>query len=378
MLTLRFDMRAPTFGAPMAELYDAAIEMCAWAETRGAVAAVLSEHHGTSDHHLPSPLILASAIAARTEQLAIVLAAVVLPFCDPVRLAEEMSVLDVISKGRVTYVFGIGHRAEEYEHFGIEFHRRGKLADEKLALLLELLAGKPVVHDGRHIHVTPPPVSADGPRIMIAGGSIAAARRAGRLGLGLLAQANAPGMKEAYEAECRAHGREPGRAQFPSPDSPTAIFVADDVDTAWKEIGPHLLHDAVAAAAYRRADEGIASISRARSVDELRARERRLPDLQPGRGDRAGARRRQPRTAPALRRAAAPPRLVLSRARRRCGRPGARAGVSTQPEERRMRPGLLSSLDLPITLPAHVFCANGLGASAAMHAASPRHTGSNS
>ena len=42
------------------------------------------------------------------------------------------------------------------------------------------------------------------------------------------------------------------------------------------------------------------------------------------------------------------------------------------------RPGLLSSLDLPITLPAHVFRVNELGASAAMHAASPRHTGSDS
>ena len=199
------------------------------------------------------------------------LAAVVLPFCDPVRLAEEMSVLDIISKGRVIYVFGIGHRAEEYEHFGIDMRARGKLADEKLALLLELLAGRPVVHDVRHIHVTPPPIRPGGPRIMIAGGSIAAARRAGRFGLGLLAQADTPGMKEAYEAECRAHGHEPGPAQFPDPREPTAVFVADDVDKAWNELGPYLLHDAVTAAAYRHGDEGVASISRATSVEELRA-----------------------------------------------------------------------------------------------------------
>ncbi len=120
MLTLRFDMRAPAFGAPIGELYAAAIEMCAWAEDRGALVAVLSEHHGTEDRHLPSPIVLASAIAARTTHLPILLAALVLPFYDPVRLAEDMSVLDIISGGRVAYVLGVGHRLEEYEHFGIE------------------------------------------------------------------------------------------------------------------------------------------------------------------------------------------------------------------------------------------------------------------
>ena len=73
------------------------------------------------------------------------LAAVVLPFWDPVRLAEDMSVLDIISKGRVSYAFGIGHRPEEYEHFGVDIRRRGRLADEKLTLLRQLLKGDPVV-----------------------------------------------------------------------------------------------------------------------------------------------------------------------------------------------------------------------------------------
>src|SRR5271167_2251286 len=119
MFTLRFDMRAPTWAGPAADLYAAAIDMCAWAETRGAVLAVLSEHHGTTDGHLPTPLLLASAIAARTKSLAILLAAVPIPLWDPVRLAEELCVLDLISHGRVSYAFGVGHRAEEYDHFGV-------------------------------------------------------------------------------------------------------------------------------------------------------------------------------------------------------------------------------------------------------------------
>lgn len=271
MFTLRFDMRAPTSGAPRGELYAAAIEMCSWAESRGAMAAVLSEHHGTEDGHLPSPLLLAAAIAARTTTLPIMLAAVVLPFWDPVRLAEDMSVLDIISNGRVGYALGLGHRAQEYEHFGIDPRHRGRLADDKLTLLLELLRGEPVAYRGRRIQVTPRCLSPGGPRIMVAGGSTAAAGRAARHGLGFLAQADPAGLKEFYEAQCRAHGREPGPSQFPDAAAPTTVFVAEDVDKAWDELGPYLLHDAVTAASYRHGDVAVASISRAVSVAELRS-----------------------------------------------------------------------------------------------------------
>jgi alkanesulfonate monooxygenase SsuD/methylene tetrahydromethanopterin reductase-like flavin-dependent oxidoreductase (luciferase family) len=273
VFTIRFDMRAPSLGAPTADLYSAAIDMCAWAESSGAVAAVLSEHHGTEDNHLPSPIVLASAIAARTERLPIMLAAVVLPFWDPVRLAEDMSVLDIISNGRVSYAFGIGHRAEEYEHFGLDMRQRGRLADEKLALLRRLLTGEPVTVDGRRVHVTPASTSSGGPFMMVAGGSEAAVKRAARHGLGVVLQTSQGGLKEFYDNECRAHGEEPGFVQLPAENAPTVVFVADDVDKAWEELGPYLLHDAVTAAAYRHDDAGVASISRAADVSGLREAE---------------------------------------------------------------------------------------------------------
>ena len=270
MFTLRFDMRAPAVGAPATDLYAGAIDMCAWAETRGALIAVLSEHHGADDGHLPVPHILASAIAARTKQLAILLAAVPITFWDPVRLAEEMSVLDIIGKGRISYAFGIGHRPEEYEHFGLDMDGRGRLADESLALLRRLLTGEPVDVDGRRIHVTPAPATPGGPSILIAGGSRAAARRAAKYGLGFISQTDSPALKSFYEAECRANGHEPGVVQFPTPNAPTTVFVADDVDSAWDELGLHLLHDATTAASYRHGDDSVASISRADTVAALR------------------------------------------------------------------------------------------------------------
>ncbi|OMC05782.1 luciferase [Mycobacterium sp. NS-7484] len=268
MFTMRFDLRAPH--TPTADLYRAAIDMCAWAETRGAVMAVLSEHHGTADGHLAAPHLLAAAIAARTEQLAILLAAVPITFWDPVRLAEEICALDIISRGRVWFAFGIGHRAEEYEHFGVDMSTRGKLADERLALVLRLLTGQTVEHEGRRITVTPGCLTPAGPTMLVAGGTRAAARRAARHGLGFISQVAAPELKDFYDAECRANGHEPGLVQFPATNTPTAVFVADDVDRAWDELGPFILHDAITAAAYRHGDDSVASISRADTVATLR------------------------------------------------------------------------------------------------------------
>lgn len=237
MFTMRFDMRAPAGGAPADELYAAAIEMSAWAEARDCMAVVLCEHHGSEDGYLPTPLILASAIAARTERVALRLV-VISPFYDAVRLAEEMTVLDIISKGRASYVFGLGYRAEEYEHFGLHLHDRGRIADEKLGLLRRLLTGEAVIHDGRRISVTPSPHTPGGPLLMWGGGSLAAARRAGRYGLGLLAQANLPGMQQVYEEACRAHGLQPGPTLLPNRDTPSVCVVAEDIDAAWVELGP--------------------------------------------------------------------------------------------------------------------------------------------
>lgn len=80
-----------------------------------------------------------------------------------------------------------------------------------------------------------------------------------------------PGMQEAYEAACREHGHQPGPALLPPRDTASACFVADDVDRAWEELGPFLLHDARSYAQWNAGDQTSAHISRAYSVDELRA-----------------------------------------------------------------------------------------------------------
>jgi alkanesulfonate monooxygenase SsuD/methylene tetrahydromethanopterin reductase-like flavin-dependent oxidoreductase (luciferase family) len=245
--------------------------MVEWAETRGCALVVVSEHHASPDGYLPSPLLLASAMAARTQHVPIAIAAALLPFYEPVRLAEDMTVLDHISNGRVSYVLGLGYRPEEFAMYGIPMEERGRIAERNLGLLLAAKGGEPVEHEGRTIRVSPSPASPGGPRVAWGGQSVAAARRAARHGLDFMAQASGDELQDAYRDECARRGRTPGVCMLPDGSMPLATFVADDVDAAWEELGPYLLHDAITYASWNEGDDRTVSLSRSTSVEALRA-----------------------------------------------------------------------------------------------------------
>ncbi len=271
MFMLRFDMRAPAGGpAPITELYDAATEMAVWAEQHRGLAVVLSEHHASPDGYLPSPLVLAAAMAARTATIPITVAALLVPLHDPVRLAEDMAVLDVVSHGRVSYIAGLGYRPEEYAMFGQSLGARGRRMEECLTVLREAWSGEEFVYGERTVRVTPAPVTPGGPLLMYGGGSTAAARRAARFGMGFFAQTWAEGLEDTYREECARLGHDAGMCFVPPPGSATSIFVADDVDRAWERIGPFMLHDARMYASWL-GESAAASKSTASSVDTLRA-----------------------------------------------------------------------------------------------------------
>jgi alkanesulfonate monooxygenase SsuD/methylene tetrahydromethanopterin reductase-like flavin-dependent oxidoreductase (luciferase family) len=269
MYIMRFDLRAPA--GDHTEILHAALDMAAWGERNGALAVVLSEHHGSPDGYLPSPLVVASAVASRTESLPIMLAALILPLYDPVRLAEDMIVLDHLSRGRVSHVLGLGYRPEELELYGLTMGQRARVVEDKLEVLLAALRDQWVDRPERRGAITPPPFTDGGPRVSYGGGSAAAARRAARFGLDLFAQTDDPELADAYRQECARLGRDPGSMTLPDPAAPFAVFVADDLDRAWDELGPHLLHDATAYAAWNDADQRTASLSRSSTVDDLRA-----------------------------------------------------------------------------------------------------------
>src|SRR5260370_9014085 len=83
--------------------------------------------------------MLATVMAAVTKKVPIVVGAALLPMYDPVRLAEDMIMLDHISRGRVMFILGIGYRPLEYELYGLDYSQRGAIADSKLTRLLNVL-----------------------------------------------------------------------------------------------------------------------------------------------------------------------------------------------------------------------------------------------
>jgi alkanesulfonate monooxygenase SsuD/methylene tetrahydromethanopterin reductase-like flavin-dependent oxidoreductase (luciferase family) len=267
---MRFDLRAPAFGAPIADLYAAALDMSAWGEEHGFTAVVVSEHHATDDGYLPSPLVVASAIAARTKHIAISVAALLVPLYDPVKLAEDIAVLDHVSRGRVSYVAGIGYRPAEYASLGRSFADRARDMEAAIGLMRTAWTGEPFEHEGRTVYVRPTPYSQPHPVICYGGGSKAAARRAARLDMPFFPQLRSSQLVAEYESERERLGLPAGFVISPG-TGPLNIFVSDDPDRTWGIIGEHLLHDARSYAQWQLdANMDSAALDTATTIEELR------------------------------------------------------------------------------------------------------------
>ena len=250
----RFDFRAPGAGPEQRrDRYRAALDMARYAEETGHDAVNLSEHHASEDGYLPSPLIAASAVAAVTGRIPITVWVLVAPLYDPVRLAEDIAVLDHIAAGRVSYTFGLGYRPVEYALHSREWKSRGARLGAQLETMLAVWRGEPVGDDpvdgSPRGSATPRPFSDPHPLVFLGGGG-AAARRAGRLGMHYQPQLDDPALTELYRAECRAHGHEPGLVVAPIP-GPATVFCAEDPDGFWDRYGHHLLADAEAYRAWQ-------------------------------------------------------------------------------------------------------------------------------
>ena len=271
MLILRFDFRLkPDSPTTMQELYSTALDMCQWGERNNAVTAMFSEHHSSPDGYLPSPVIMAAAAAARTETLTFNVGALLLLMYDPIKLAEDISVLDHLSGGRIGYTIGLGYREKEYAMFGIDSKRRGKEIEERIHALRNALSGEPFEWRGRKIHVQPKPVTPGGPVIAYGGGSKAAAERAARLGMMFFPQTTDPAMAAFYDAEAKKVGNPDGMTMGPEEGAPTTVFVTENLDQGWAQYGPYMLHDATSYREWMGEDNNSASLSQASTISELR------------------------------------------------------------------------------------------------------------
>ena len=132
-IVLRFDMRsAPDCPQTPAERYCAAVEMAQWADQNTVDVVGLSEHHDTTDGFLSAPLQLAGMMVARTQRIRISVSALLVALHDPLRLAEDIALLDITSSGRFSATCGLGYRESEYACFDVDWAKRGAIFDEKL------------------------------------------------------------------------------------------------------------------------------------------------------------------------------------------------------------------------------------------------------
>ncbi|MEV0372658.1 LLM class flavin-dependent oxidoreductase [Streptomyces sp. NPDC050636] len=254
--------------AALSARYRAAVEMAAFADDRGLTMIQTEEHHATTNGWMPSPLVFAGAVFGATRRIGVTVSALITPLHDPLRLAEDIASLDLLSGGRLVTVAGIGYRPEEYAAHGKDWKRRGALQDEVLETLLSAWTGEPFDYQGRTVRVTPRPYTRPHPLLLIGGSSRAAARRAARLGLPLFPSAHLPEL-EAYYYERRAEFGTEGRVILP-PERTSLLHISEDPDRTWAVYGSHLLHEARTYASWQSADIRSAVRSTATDTEALR------------------------------------------------------------------------------------------------------------
>lgn len=266
--TLRYDMRVPDIGAPAPELYRASVEMAEWADRRGFETVYLAEHHGADDGYCPSPIVQATAIAARTKRLRLHLSALIAVLHHPLRLAEDLAILDIISGGRVELTLGLGYRPHEYEMFGVDRRKRVELLDDTITILGQAWTGEPFDFRGQSVVIRPVPVQRPGPPIHLGGSTEASALRAARQGMSYL-PATAE-LTDVYFDELRRLGR--ALPQRPPKRGPLFLHVSEDPERDWTVVAPHLMYTSNTNAQWaKERGRGATPYPHVSAVDDLEA-----------------------------------------------------------------------------------------------------------
>ncbi len=268
-LSMRFDFRNPAFaGTSMADRYAAALDIAEWADNLGIPASIgIAEHHGSEDGYIPSPTVMLAAMAARTRNLRLAITALIAPFHDPLRIAEDWCVLDHISKGRADLIVAGGYAPSEFEMFGVPVRERPKRVTEMVQTLKAAFAGKPFEYRGRTVHITPEPYRPGGPAVIMGGTSEGAARRAARIADGFVPSSG--DCWEFYRDEMVKLGKpDPG----PHAGRSTEVTVlARDPEAGWDAMVPYFFHETNAYGVWREAADEAGPYSSVSDYDALKA-----------------------------------------------------------------------------------------------------------
>lgn len=194
------------------------VETCVEAEALGFDSTFLVEHHFSERGQVSSPLDLLAWVAARTTTIRVGTAVIVLPWHDPVLLAERTATLDLMSGGRLDLGVGKGYRHSEFAGFRLPYEEAEARFDEALQVLIKAwTSGARFSHNGRFwqyedIIVEPPASQQPHPPVWIAAGKPESIRTVAALGCKLLldqfATTETVGERLAlFRAECDVRGR---------------------------------------------------------------------------------------------------------------------------------------------------------------------------
>ena len=270
MTASRFNCIQPGLSQPeMADRYQAFVEMARYGEANGITMVTLEEHHGADNGWSPSPLIMAGLVFGATKTTTVSISALLVTLHDPLRIAEDIAVLDNASGGRLSVIAGIGYRPSEYAAHRKDWAGRGALMDEVIDTLLKAWTGEPFEYHGTTVRVTPRPFTQPHPPLLLGGTSKIAARRAARFGLPMFAAANMPELETYYYEQCAEHGTQ-GFFMMPGAET-VMLHVAEDPDRAWAELGSYFLEEASVYRSWQTADISSAVHSHATTPEELRA-----------------------------------------------------------------------------------------------------------
>lgn len=225
---LYFDMRNPSgWHTDPARLYSFTLELCEEADRAGIDSLWFTEHHLFDDGYLSQPLTMAAAAAARTRDCRIGTGIVVAPLHNPVELAEQAAIVDLVSGGRLDLGLGAGYRIPEFELYGASTSRRYAETDRRVTEIRELWGAG---------GVTPAPIQQPVP-IWLGYLGPQGAARAGRLGANLLTP-NAD-MWPAYRDALVESGHDPNSAAM---GGGIQGWVSEDPEADWPFVSEHLAY----------------------------------------------------------------------------------------------------------------------------------------
>jgi alkanesulfonate monooxygenase SsuD/methylene tetrahydromethanopterin reductase-like flavin-dependent oxidoreductase (luciferase family) len=266
LTVLRFNFASP-HGEPRTQsrLLNAALDLAQWGESRGITSVSVDEHHVTGHGWSCNPIMAASMFLARTSRLIVSVDCALGPLWNPVRLAEDIALVDNMSHGRLHTTVGLGYRSVEYHSLGVDFSERGKLMDSLVERMLSVWRGADPdagVCTGTWTQPHPP--------LYVGGGARATARRAARFGLPLSLSDHLPDIAAHYRELCSEAGITP-LVLMPGPVNRGMIFLHEDPDRAWAELGEHILWEAVTYGGWSTDQRSLMHLPGVQTLDEVRA-----------------------------------------------------------------------------------------------------------